>query len=121
MTLIALAFALSTSAHAQDATCATEPSATYTETLEATLATEQQIGEMADRIGDMSNRIGDMADRIVTVTELSQANALAMTELFTSANVQIIPALPEGYVLVAVPASALTAPEPTPVTNIFHW
>ncbi|MBN2799905.1 MAG: hypothetical protein JXX28_12235 [Deltaproteobacteria bacterium] len=109
MNALALTLALSAASPAlAEEVCGTEPSATYTETLEATLATEEQIGEMADRIGVMADRIGEMADRIVTVTELSQANALAMTQLLTSSEVQIVPALPEGYVLVAVPASALT-------------
>ena len=82
-------------AMAQD-TCETDP--IYTETLDATLETQVQIGEMADKINVMADKInvmadkinamglqiGEMSDRIVSVQETSEANTLTLSEILAA-------------------------------------
>lgn len=55
----------------------------YSETLDAVLYTEGQIGFMADRILWTEGEIGTMADRIVYVTELAMDGSIRVIYLAT--------------------------------------
>ncbi len=55
----------------------------YSETLDAVLYTENQIGFMADRILWTESEIGTMADRIVYVTELAMDGSIRVIYLAT--------------------------------------
>lgn len=55
----------------------------YSETLDAVLYTEDQIGFMADRILWTESEIGTMADRIVYVTELALDGSVSVIYLAT--------------------------------------
>lgn len=55
----------------------------YSETLDAVLYTENQIGFMADRILWTEGEIGTMADRIVYVTELAMDGSIRVIYLAT--------------------------------------
>lgn len=79
----------------------------YTQTLDAVLYTEDQIGFMADRILWTEGEIGTMADRIVYVTELAMDGSI--TVIYMAMALEPLGTQDGGYLydVALVPVAAL--------------